>query len=484
MKIKDLLADRKLKYGGYATLLSAIVIALLVVVNILVDQVPAKADLTRQKFFSLSDQTMAILESLEQEVTIYSLYELGKEPDFLSEILHKYAGVSKNVKLKQVDPFRNPAFMNLFTTTDQKPTENSLIVEARGKHKVIRQSELFVFSPSRRNDPYSPQQPQALKAEQKISGAILFVTTKKNPVVYVLQGHEEEGLPVDIRKQLEDATYTLKDLNLLTTGSIPEDADILLIISPKRDLSLSEEQAIRAYLQDHSGHGLFLLDYLGEERELSRFHHVLKSYGVATKRMIVFEGDPEFHLPRLNIGLIPRVASHPITSRLKENSLYVLIPRSQAIESIEPRRRSIEVEPLLTSSEKSYGKMRFDAGVIERQAEDPAGPFDLAVAITDKGEEESLDSRLVIMASSFLLYPERAVGMPITGSGNTDFMLNSINWLYGQRELISIRGKSLLMQPLRLNQVRFYLYAGISVVIIPLCILGLGLGIWLRRRHL
>ena len=57
MKILDSFKDKKFKYGGYATLLVAIVLAILVGVNLLVDLVPLKADLTKEQLYSLSEQT-------------------------------------------------------------------------------------------------------------------------------------------------------------------------------------------------------------------------------------------------------------------------------------------------------------------------------------------------------------------------------------------------------------------------------------------
>ena len=108
----------------------------------------------------------------------------------------------------------------------------------------------------------------------------------------------------------------------------------------------------------------------------------------------------------------------------------------------------------------------------------------LAVAVTDKGEgDDPTPSRAVVIASSFFLYPERA-GFPLEGAGNADFLPGCLNWLRGQEQLISIRPKSLMTRPLRLNQLLFYIFGGIVVILIPFGILAAGLVIWARRRHL
>ena len=68
--------------------------------------------------------------------------------------------------------------------------------------------------------------------------------------------------------------------------------------------------------------------------------------------------------------------------------------------------------------------------------------------------------------------------------GNADFILNSLNWLQDKQESISIRPKSLLSRYLNINAFQRLLFAGITVILIPLIILGAGLVMWLRRRHL
>jgi len=48
--IKSSFKTRKFKYGGYAAMLTASVIAILIVLNLLVGQIPAKLDLTHTDF--------------------------------------------------------------------------------------------------------------------------------------------------------------------------------------------------------------------------------------------------------------------------------------------------------------------------------------------------------------------------------------------------------------------------------------------------
>lgn len=484
LKLFGSFSDPKFRHGGYAALVTAIAIALVIVVNILVDRIPATVDLTHQKLFSLSEQSVKILENLDQPVTIYGLFEAGKEPEFIDEILQKYANASRRIQVKYIDPIRNPGFLSRYQNSESPLGEDSIVVEMGEKFRVISQFDLFNYSAPSEENPFAARQAQSFKAEQKLTGAILYLSGETTPVVYTLQGHLEEEVPYELQQQLEVENYTFIDLNLLSSGTVPEDADLLLVISPGQDLSDQEEKSIREFLLERGGKAFFMMDFLSAEAELSNFGSILRSYGVELQRVLVFEEDPGFHLPQFPIGLIPDIEVHSITADLITNELAVLFPRSQSIRELQTKRRTVVVQPMLVTSAKAWGKVDLNDPSREPSPQDHQGPFTVAVAVNDKGEGDAPESRIVVTASSFFLYPERGIGIPLKGPGNADLFYNSVGWLYGREETISIRAKNLLEFPLRMNQLQFFLFAGISVILIPLIVFVSGLVVWLRRRHL
>ena len=475
--------NKKFRFGGYAALATFIVIALVIVLNLLVDRIPATLDLTGEKLFTLAPQTEKILESLQEDINIYGLFEAGKEPDFVDEILKKYARASRKIRLKYVDPYRNPGLLERYKTGDKEPGAGSLILAADKRFEVLNQAELFTYSKPPGNDPFGMHTAQSMKAEERLTGAILLLTGQKRPTVYVLQGHLEESLPFELKQRLEDDNYKVKSLNLLTEGSVPADADVLLVLSPGTDLAAQETREIRDFLINRRKHAFFTLDIVAKDLVRTNLDSLLRGFGVTIQRVLIFEGDPQYHIPQLPIGLVPEIKLHSITADLIVADLAVLFPQAQAITQPEVMRRSVDVEPLLLTSDKAWGKLDLENLTFEPLPEDTAGPFTLAAAITDAGQTNQDEVRIVVTGSSFFLYPEKAVGVPLQGPGNLDFMLNAISWLYGKEALISIRPKSLTRLPLRLTQQQFFLFSGISVILIPLLIFGAALGLWLRRRH-
>ncbi|MBE3131150.1 MAG: Gldg family protein, partial [Acidobacteria bacterium] len=111
------LRSSKFRHGGYATLMIVAALAVIVAVNILVDLVPAKLDLTENRLFSLSEETLRILRGLSSDVTITSITRKGSEDPTIKEILARYAQTSGRVKLAAVDPERNPGWSKSYDAT-------------------------------------------------------------------------------------------------------------------------------------------------------------------------------------------------------------------------------------------------------------------------------------------------------------------------------------------------------------------------------
>jgi ABC-2 type transport system permease protein len=464
--------NKKLKYGGFATLISAGVIAALIVLNLLVDMVPAQVDLSKSRLFTLSPQTQQILGGLQKDVNIYALYQTGKENPIVWEILQKYEQGSRKVHLKAIDPVRNPTFAKKYEKEGETLGDGGLIVESGDTFRNISAYDLVNYS-------YDSGNPQAtsLAVEQRVTGAILYVAGAEMPVIGVLQGHQEQALPYNLTKQLETENYTVQDVNLLVEKQVPQDVKLLLFLSPRRDLSADDLQKITAFL-NAGGTALIAEDYT--EQELPRLQELLGSYGVEVRRTIVVEGDSRRYAS-IPLFLVPELGSHEIASPLRAQDLLVLFPYSQAVQTKEVRRRTLENTPLLTTSPSSFGKVDLSTQVDTKAPGDLSGPFDLAVAIVDGPVGEvSKGTRLVVFGTSQFLDSSLLDQVP----GNANLFLNSINWLSNRQESISVRPKSLLSLRLRLTGFTSLLLSGIVVLLIPLSIFGVGLGVWLRRRHL
>lgn len=179
--------------------------------------------------------------------------------------------------------------------------------------------------------------------------------------------------------------------------------------------------------------------------------------------------------------LLPVVGDHAIVKPIKDNSLPLFLPIAQAIEEADTVRNTVTIEPLLTTSGKAFARHAASEETSpEKQEEDLTGPFATAVAIEDSiynlVDNETNLTRLVVIGSSEFLN---------TGwEGATNLFMNSLNWIFEREESISIRPKSLTLQPLNIATPQLRIYSALALIVIPLGCLIMGLAVWLRRRNL
>jgi ABC-2 type transport system permease protein len=466
--------SKKFKYGSYATLMTIFVIAALIIVNLVADLIPVRMDLTWNKMYSLSDQTHDVLDNLQDDIMIHFIGEQGSADQIISEIVQRYTSYSNRISTDYIDPVRDPITAQKFTKDGEQLADGSLVVERGDVYRIISQYDLYNFSQSSTGS----LQIESLAVEQRLTSAILYVSGAEMPVAYQLEGHGEAPLDFSITDQMELENFDLKSLNLLGLGTVPEDADLLIFNAPVRDLSEDETKVLKEYLENQ-GRAIFLMSLLRED--LPNFQSVFRSYGVQLTNSLVIEGEQGSYIGGNPLYLLPVVGDHAIVKPIKDNSLPLFLPIAQAIEEADTVRNTVTIEPLLTTSGKAFARHAASEETSpEKQEEDLTGPFATAVAIEDSiynlVDNETNLTRLVVIGSSEFLN---------TGwEGATNLFMNSLNWIFEREESISIRPKSLTLQPLNIATPQLRIYSALALIVIPLGCLIMGLAVWLRRRNL
>ena len=87
--------------GVYSTAILAAAIVLAVLLNLLVGALPKKYtefDLSEAKMYTLGDSSKKLVQSLDQDVTVYYLCETGSEDAILTKLLDHYADESSHFR--------------------------------------------------------------------------------------------------------------------------------------------------------------------------------------------------------------------------------------------------------------------------------------------------------------------------------------------------------------------------------------------------
>lgn len=472
LNIKKSFKTPKFRYGAFSTIATIIVLSILLVVNVLASKLNIKKDLTQEKIYSISDQSKSMLSNLKNNTNIIAFFETGKEDPGIKAVLEQYKSSSKKISVDYKDPTKYPTIVQKYTKGDIKPEIGSVVVERGNKYKVISSDAFF----NQTTDSSGNSQVSSFTAEQQLTNAIIFVNSENQEVLYTLTGHDEEALSSDISKQLDSENYIVKDINLLQgSASLTKDS-MLVVDSPKKDLSKDETQKIKAFLMS-GGRAAFFMDITKEN--LPNFEDVLSTYGVKLQNAVVIEGQSE-NTANSPAYLLPNLESHEIINEIKSSKSYVLMPLAQPVELLNSKKSTIAVEPLLTTSSNSWGKVNLNATTVSKEKGDLQGPFNIAVAITDEDASAGRTTKLIVVGNASFMNSD---AISATNGTNLDFAINTLNWLQDKKDSISIRPKDLTAPYLIINDFQKLALSGFVVILIPAVVMIMGIIVWLRRRH-
>lgn len=465
-----------LRHGSYSMAVTGIVIASVVVLNLVVQELPSKfreIDLSSQKLYTIGEQTEKILKKLDKEVQMYWVVQDGTESSDIEKLLERYEEGSKHIQIEKKDPAVNPAFVSQYTSDNI--SNNSVIVVCGDKSKVVDYSDMYETTID--YNTYS-QQVTGFDGEGQLTSAINYVISENMPVLYTLEGHDEAAMSETMKETIQKANIDIQSLNLLTEESVPEDTECLFIFAPAKDLNKEEADKVISYLEN-GGKAFIVSNYTNED--MSNFNRILENYGVQPENGIVFEGDSNHFVSQNPYYLLPNIENNAITAELSAQSRYVLAAMAQGVRQIENVRDSLQISSILRTSDSAYSKTDLEnMESVEQEEGDIQGPFDLGVMITEEVEEDK-ETQIVYFAAQSI-FDDSANAM-VSGT-NYELLASSLGWMCNTDEIntVSIASKSYDTTSLVIPASDANFWSIFVTAILPLSVLALGFGIWMKRR--
>ena len=457
--------------GTYSLAVTAIVLAILVVVNILVSLLPTSMtwfDMSATQLYSVTSSTKSVVSALEQDVTIYWIVQADKEDRIIENLLSRYDSLSDHITVEKKNPDIYPTFAAQYT--DETVGNNSLIVVSGDKSRLIGTDDIYLYEP----DLYSYSYSSFFDGEGAITSAIDYVVSDQLPQLYLLEGHGEGELPQTFLEQLEKDNIETQTLSLLTVDAIPEQADCLMIYAPASDISAEEKQMLADYLS--GGGKLLVAAGPAQGDSLDNLNSLLADCGVTVEEGILVEGDREHYAFQTPLFLMPDLAESEITTPLMEESYFPILPVAAGL-TLSQQVSGITVTQLLTTSEASYSKLAgYEMTDYGQEEGDPEGPFAVAVSAQwDSGGELAWFSSSLFLEDLYNSYSSGA---------NVNLAMNALSQLVGEREAMAIRSKSLDYNYLTISDSTASLLKAVMIGVFPLAYLAVGIGVVVRRRRL
>ncbi|MDR1101440.1 MAG: Gldg family protein [Clostridiales bacterium] len=425
-----------------------------------------RLDLTETKVFTLSQESKEILKDIDKDVQILSFYLPENQDEIMNRIVDKYDSESGHITSGIVNPEIDPLLVEKYSSASKTVTEGSVVVTSGDRFVVLGNSEFYGSSTGMYAD--------TLIAEEKITAAITSVTSNEQLKIGVAMGHggkvTEDTTVSDIA---HNNGYELVEVNTIL-GEIPEDIAVLMIIAPRTDFAASEIDSLDRFLA--SGRGLQV--YLDVETpNLPNLQGYLSSdWGLEFQRNLVVETDAGRVLDRYPTTLVPNVGYHAITEAIASSNISIIVPVARQVSIREDAAETLDITPLLSTSEASFARSDMEINTIAMQESDVAGPIDVAVVSGILTADGKVEASVMAVGTANLVDSEIAVY-------NKDFILNAVNWQANSTQKSIIRPKSLVSGVLTISAEALSSCV-IIVFLMPLIMLVMGLTVFLKRRRL
>lgn len=467
--VKKSFSGRKFRNGVYTSLISAVVIVIILVANMLFSKMNLQIDLSNQGMYTLTDETTGMIDKMGDDITIYYLVQSGNEVDQFKNIVKEYDASSDKITVINKDPILNPGFAAKYV--DDTVQENSFIVydKTNKRAKYIDYEDMLIQETNQTT--YQPEI-TGIDVEGELTSAIQYVTSKDLPKMYIVEGHGETETGETFTSTMDKMNVDVDQLATLSSDSIPEDCDILFINSPTSDFSDTETTMIKDFLTA-GGKAILTLDYLS--KELKNFNSILEYYGIEMVEGVTLEGNANMHISNYPNYLTPNVKTHVITDLAYNNAVPVVMLNASGLLISDTKRSTLSLEPILTTSDESYAKVDLESANTAKEDADIAGPFNVGLLATDTYND--VTSNVVVYSSAYAFTEDTAT------YGNSDLLTGTVGYLVGNNDLLSIPTKSLASAHIYPSEQQAMMLAGMTVVVIPVIILIIGGVVCFRRRR-
>jgi ABC-type uncharacterized transport system involved in gliding motility auxiliary subunit len=454
------LKTRQTKYTAYVTVYILVILGVLAAVNVLANRYNKSFDSTKNKRYSLSDQTQKIVGNLTQNVTI-SYFDRATEFEAARDLLGRYGRLSPRLRVEYIDTVKNPAKARAMNVR----SDGTVYVQVGEKRELARGL-----------------------TEEEITGALIRALKTGDRSACFVAGSGERSIDDTSTREgigfikilLEKYNYRTRTISLLEKPAVPKDCTLLVVAGPERDYPDAEAAAIQSYVESGGRALLLIQPALKRGREEPTDNpallKVLAGWGVTPGRGVVLSNLVAFGYGPL-APLVINYESHPVVRAMPKNA-GTIFPLARPLETRSAGRTT--VEKLFSTLEESFATTNLGAGLPEYNAKtDQKGPLTLGAAGTyNTGKAES-QGRFVVVGS---------VDWAANGAladrrfFNRDLLMNMMDWLASDENLISIRPKEPEDQSFALTAGQQKLVWYWSIVLLPVAVILSGFLVWWKRR--
>jgi len=507
---------KKFKYGTMSAVIVILVIAIIVIVNLMASMLakrsPLKIDLTPDKRYELSDESIDVLKNLNSDVELtvamekdlfanmanyyhsyYAQYGINADVpyDMIPNLLEKYSMYAEqgkgSVKVKYVNLDKDPDILTKYKQYYNGDIDDgSIIVYSNEKVKVIPQTDVMNMIQADQAS-LQPGTPKFVFAgESLITSAIRnvtsgnaikagFIATMNGQPVY---NQNEYGTTVDSFKTslLEKNGYDCTDIDITTDELKAEDYDLIVLPAPSVDLTENLIEKLSDFLYNDGKYGKNLI-YMPSVNttNLTNIDAFLAEWSLQVENKYIIDdknaiGNTAYIM--LNIDDTEAVGTLP------SQTLPIIAPVSREITILSKNNEKL-VKPIFSSYDNS-----FISDMMTQKVDDKNRGTHVVVAMSTEEHAEQYDvnkSSVLVMGSALMADSEFLTQTNTYNNANA--LLGLINNMTGKEAAAVIPEKSLQQSYIAPTQTQAKVIKRVVEVVIPVLVAIAGIIVLLRRKN-
>lgn len=483
-KFIEIIKKKWLVNGSKTFLLIAIIIAIFIGINILMQKLElTPIDFSQEKLYTLTDESKEKVKNIGKEVKIY--FVGYSDDDSNLDLAKQYKKVNENITAEAVDINNRPDLAQKYSI---ESGTQGIIVECGDKSKVLTANDLVTYDTSTYET--------ISVAEEKFTSAILSVTSDKIPTVYFLEGYSEFSLSKNmnyLNMYLGNEINEIKTLDVLSVGKIPDDCDTLVITTPSKDFDDIATNAIIDYI--NSGRNiLWLNSAMTSQKDMTNVNKILAMYAVNPFEVgIIRETDSSKMVTNSPDLIIPEIQNTTLTKDLYNSKGVIFVNATKInINENNLETQNVKKTELVKASEGAYFRTDFNNQQNAIAEGEEKGAFtvgaELEKTLKEKNEEtgeSAVTSKLVIFGENYFIsdyqLSESSQYGAVQLAYNKDLVLNSIAYLVDRPEDITAR-KSTGTVTYTATETQDTIIR-VIIFAVPIAIILIGIIIWQVRRR-
>lgn len=461
----EFLTMKTTKKGMNMGIVIVLSLILLVSVNFLAVKNNKIFDLTEEKLFSLSPQSIQVLNQIKNQTVSVKVFYRGNNQNDLS-LKKQFADMLTLYKAQTSS--LNSHFYNAYVHSSEA---SKYLNKNDGFTVLVEKKDIKI----RVKDPFG---------EEQLTNALVKDLKKDKKTIYFVTGHgersitsKEDGGIEAFVSELKESHYNVKEINLFEGDSIPPGAELVVIVGPQRAFFDGEIKQLRTYLAE--GGSLFLALDPGFSHGLAQ---LTRTMGVEYKNNFVIND----RVGILGLGAASVVAaaydaSSEITKKFR--GIFSMFHIASSVKAALDAPKNFKFYELVQSHNSSYAvnDLSKAKSATERKVHTIGVSVKGKIASLTKGGKvketnSTKDFHAVVFGDSdFLTNKDLAQGL------NRDLAMNIISYLAKDTDMISIRPKKPKGHKLILTSSNQTIVVLLGLFI-PLALFILSGLFWYRRR--